>query len=587
MKTLQLLGLIFVCFTSNMIFSQDLSYSQPGNKFYPELPNPAKTNLQDWAGVSKNVNVSFASDNIKYAKEKVPLKEIQSSWEVKGWKGEMVHTQILVWSKEDISALSFEAGDLVGEKGTKIPSENIKLAFVRYTMSDNFGQGCSDRDLAVDDSSLVADPIDIIDQIPMEANTVRPLWLTIQIPADVLEGSYIGNITINAKKKFRLKIKLNVLNHLLPPPSEWTYDFDIWQYAAPIARMHNVELWSDKHFEIMRPYFTKLASSGQKVISANIIEQPWGLTHVHFDDPTLIKWIKKADGSWHYDFSIFDRYVSFVMSCGITDRINCYTMITWDLSFIYFDEAKGENKSIKLTPGSMEYTEFWGGMLQSFTRHLKDKEWFEKTAIAVDERPVEDMQAIIALLHSIDPHWKIALAGDTYHPEIEENIYDYSLASYLRFDDEVLKHRKEQGKPTTFYTACVEEYPTGYTFSPPAENVFLGWNAAALGYTGYLFWAFNTWVANPLQDARWHRYPSGTLFQFYPGPRSSIRFEKLIEGIQDFEKIRILRKQFEEEGNSEGLKALDKALSFIQIERLDTIPAKEMVEKAQSILNSL
>ncbi len=195
------------------------------------------------------------------------------------------------------------------------------------------------------------------------------------------------------------------------------------------------------------------------------------------------------------------------------------------------------------------------------------------------------MQAIIALLKEVDPEWKIALAGDSYHPEIEKDIYDYCLASYLKFDDSVLNQRKAQGKPTTFYTACVEEYPTGYTFSPPAENVFLGWHAAAKGLTGYLFWAFNTWVANPLQDARWHRYPAGTLFQFYPGPRTSIRFEKLIEGIQDFEKVRILREQFTENGNEEGLRALDNALSLIQIEKLDSIPAAEMVEKAKEILN--
>ncbi len=160
---------------------------------------------------------------------------------------------------------------------------------------------------------------------------------------------------------------MNVLDHVLPPPAEWTYDFDIWQYPAPIARMHDVELWSEAHFELMKPYFTILANAGQKVISANIIEQPWGLDHVHFDDPSLIKWTLKKDGTWEYDFSLFDRYISFVMDCGITQRINCYSMITWDLSFIYYDEAMGRNNSITLTPGSEEYTDYWSGMIKEFT----------------------------------------------------------------------------------------------------------------------------------------------------------------------------------------------------------------------------
>ena len=581
----ELTTLLFVGLLCINLAAQDLSYSKPGNTFYPELVNPAETNTKEWAKISNAVNVSFVSDNVRYAKEQVPSVSFRKLWEARAWKGEKVHTQILVWTKQDIAKLSFDLKDLIGENGVRIPVENIEAAFVRYTMADDFGGGCKDRDLSVDDSSLVADPIDIIDNMPVQANTVRPIWLSIRIPSHIPAGLYSGSIIINADEKYELKISLNVLDHILPPPAEWSYDFDIWQYPAPIARIHDVELWSDEHFELMKSYFTTLANAGQKVISANIIEQPWGLNHVHFDDPSLIKWTMKTDGTWEYDFSLFDRYISFVMDCGINQRINCYSMITWDLSFIYFDEASGKNNSITLTPGSDEYTSYWSGMLQEFTGHLKDKTWFSKTAIAVDERSVKDMQAIITLLKNIDPNWKIALAGDSYHPEIEKDIYDYCLASYLKFEDSVLHQRKAEGRPTTFYTACVEEYPTGYTFSPPAENVFLGWHAAAKGLTGYLFWAFNTWVENPLQDARWHRYPAGTLFQFYPGPRTSIRFEKLIEGIQDFEKIRILKEQFMQDGNEEGLRELDYALSLIKIEDLDSIPAAEMVEKAKAILN--
>ncbi|MFC2116562.1 glycoside hydrolase domain-containing protein, partial [Bacteroidota bacterium] len=398
MKHFKIAVLAFTVVLCTNLIAQDLSYSKPGNTFYPELPNPVETNMEEWAEVSKAVNVSFASDNVRYPKEKVPLTSLQKLWEVKAWKGERVHTQILVWGNTDIAELSFQVKDLVNEKGSRIPEENIKAAFVRYTMADDFGRGCGRRDLSVDDSSLVADPIDIIGKIPVQANTVRPIWLSVQVPGDIPSGTYTGSIAINAPEKHELQITMEVLDHVLPPPSQWSYDFDIWQYPDPIAKMHDVELWSEEHFELMRSYYEILAKSGQKVISANIIEQPWGLDHVHFKDPSLIKWTRKTDGSWEYDFSLFDRYISFVMDCGITQRINCYSMITWDLSFIYYDEATGSNKSITLTPGSDEYTLYWAGMIEQFTSHLKEKGWFGKTAIAVDERPVEHMQALIALL---------------------------------------------------------------------------------------------------------------------------------------------------------------------------------------------
>ena len=585
LKKKKIIVLLITCVICETIFAQDLSYSKPGKTFYKEMANPAKTDIAEWAKLGNDIYVSYASDNIRYPKEKVPFGNSQTNWNATGWKGEKIHTQILVWTKKNIPAVSVQLNDLVNEKGNRIDAKNIKAAFVRYVMSDEFEGGCSHEAPTVYDSSLVADPIDIIDKIPVVANTVQPIWLSIQLPGDIPAGKYTGTVTVNAIKAYKLKISLNVLNHLLPPPTQWKYDFDLWQYPAPIARIHDVELWSNEHFELMRPYFNTLANAGQKVITANIIEQPWGLDHVHFDDPSLVKWSKKKDGSWIYDFSLFDRYISFVMSCGITQRINCYSMITWDLSFIYYDEALGKNTTVNLKPGSDEYTDFWLPMLKEFTRHLKAKGWFNITAIAMDERPLESMQAVIALLKGIDPEWKIALAGDSYHPEIEPDIYDYCVASYLSFDEEVLAQRKAQGKPSTFYTACVEEYPNGYSFSPPAENVWLAWHAAAKRYTGYLFWAFNTWVKDPLSDARWRRYPSGTLFQFYPGPRTSIRFEKLIEGIQDFEKIRILREQFIKEGNDEKVNELDQMLSAFELKNLKTIPAAEMVSKAKDIVN--
>ncbi len=60
--------------------------------------------------------------------------------------------------------------------------------------------------------------------------------------------------------------------------------------------------------------------------------------------PSLINWTKKKDGNWAYDYKLFDRYISTLMECGIDQRINCYTMVTWDLSFIYFDESLGADR---------------------------------------------------------------------------------------------------------------------------------------------------------------------------------------------------------------------------------------------------
>ncbi len=577
------LFILAICLVSNTLFAQDLSFSHPGNDLYNELPNPAKTPIEEWSKVNDEINVYFASDNIRYPKERVPLVS-SKVWNITSWKGEKIHTQILVWTKTNIPDLCTQTDDLVNEKGDRIDSENISMGFVRYVMTDEFGRGCDHRKPSDYDSSLVEDPIDIVKALSVQANTVQPIWLSVKVPGDIPAGKYSGTITINALKKYTLKISLNVLNHFLPPPDQWKYDLDLWQSANSIAKVHNVKLWSNEHFDLMKPYFKMLADAGQKTITANIINQPWGKTHIYYEDPSLIRWVKKKDGCWTYDYDIFDRYISFMMDCGINKHINCYSMVTWDLSFIYFDEASGKEASLQAKPGSPEYIEYWSSMLMDFTQHLKAKGWFNLTAIAMDERPVESMKAVISLLKQIDPDWKVALAGG-YHPEIEKEIYDYCLYIRYTFSETELNQRKALGKPSTFYTACDDEHPNGHSYSPPAENTWISWYAASAGFTGYLRWAYNNWVKAPLQDTRFRTWPGGENYQIYPGPRSSIRFEKLIEGIQDFEKIRILREQFAQKGNEISLRELNRVVANFTIENLKTITAAEMIRKGKDFLN--
>lgn len=576
-----------ICAISLYAEGQDRSYSARGKRDYQELPNPVRTDSAGWNNLGRAVQVSFAGAEKRYPKEQVPQIIRQEEWHVNAWRAETVHTQILVWSKTNISALRFSIGKLKSASGKNIPRKSIHVGFLRYVLSDSFEDGCAHEAPNRYDSTLVADPIDLIERMNMPENSVRPIWLSISVPAQTAPGIYTGKVTIFANGRHELRITLKVSSRSLPPVQQWAFQLDLWQYPLAIARIHQVAPWSKMHFKLMRPYFEALAYAGQKVITANIIPHPWGPDHSNFEDLSLIRWIRKKDGTWFYDFSLFDRYIEFVQSCGITKKINCYSMISWDLSYTYFDEETSTDQVQKLEPDSKAFSDFWTPMLQAFTCHLKARNWFSKTAIAMDERPAENMQAAIALLKAVDRDWQISLAGDVFHQEIEADINDYALASYIHVPDSLIKVRKLQGKSTSFYTACVEEFPNGYTFSSPAESTFLGWYAAAKGYSGYLFWAFNSWVNDPLRDARWKRYPSGTLFQFYPGPRSSVRFEKLREGIQDFEKVRLLREEFIREHQVEKLRQLEQILSAIDLHNLETTSAATLVSSAKAALNAL
>lgn len=150
-----------------------------------------------------------------------------------------------------------------------------------------------------------------------------------------------------------------------------------------------------------------------------------------------------------------------------------------------------------------------------------------------------------------------------------------------------MKERQAAGKLSTYYTCCSESYPNTFTFSPPAEAVWLGWYAAAKGFDGYLRWAYNSWTKDPLTDSRFRAFGGGDCYLAYPGGRSSIRLEKLVEGIQDYEKVRVLKEKFTKEKNVYKLKKLEAILQDFEVDKLKEIPAADMVAKARKALDKL
>ena len=66
----------------------------------------------------------------------------------------------------------------------------------------------------------------------------------------------------------------------------------------------------------MRPYLEALARAGQRTVSAIMFYEPWGeQTHDLFDP--MVETIKKQDGSWAYNYDIFDKYVESLKNCYV------------------------------------------------------------------------------------------------------------------------------------------------------------------------------------------------------------------------------------------------------------------------------
>ena len=93
---------------------------------------------------------------------------------------------------------------------------------------------------------------------------------------------------------------------------------------------------------------------------------------------------------------------------------------------------------------------------------------------------------------------------------------------------------------------------------------------------------------DPLTDSRFRTWTAGDTYIVYPDARSSIRFERLVEGIQDAEKIRILRKVYAAENSPESKEKLEQLEEAIAgFATLEPAPDwNDRLNNAKRLLNS-
>jgi len=532
-----------------LLFASCDQDKQAPNTFetYSEAEDPSPDTSAKWEAVVPGLHATVGSIDVRYMKSAVPGLPRVNQWKGTAWKGERVSVQLVLWSRDPIPKVKCTFSDFISEQGQKLSSEIACARFVRYVLTDEFADGCSSRNPSDYAVYLSPDALDNAPSFDMEGKATRPVWITMQVPAEAVPGIYTSTMQVSARGEGTqdFHFQLEILPQLLPPPSEWQFHLDLWQHPLSIARVYQVEPWSEEHWEIMRPYAKMLAEAGQKVITTSVIEKPWG-TQTEWGFESMIQWTKKTDGSWAFDYTIFDKYVQFMMDMGVDRQISCYSLIPWTEKLVYFNEAASQNDTVNIKPGSSGFIEMWTPFLKAFSIHLKVKGWHLITVFAMDERNEEDMQNMLRMMDEVAPDIGIALA-DSHgaYKLFPDKIKDLSVSyTNVMIESADIASRRSMGYPTTYYVCCVDEFPNTFTFSPPVDAVYLGWYAGAAGFDGLLRWSFTSWVKDPLHDSRFRRWPAGDTYMVYPGARSSIRFERLVEGIQDAEKIRILREKF-------------------------------------------
>lgn len=551
-----------------------------------------------WQKQSAGLNVAFGSADELYLRCEVPQPEgVSASWEATGWKGERMNAQLLVWSPDTLKQIRLVTGDLSDSKGHLLKNNVISARMVRYVLS-NYpykSKAGSCGATSTDTAFLMPDRLERFDRFDLPGRTVRPVWISFEIPRDAVAGEYTGFVEVLSEKSHAsLPVKIIVQEKVLPEPHDWKFRLDLWQNPWVIAWYYHVEPWSPAHMALLREHMKLYADAGGKYITTYAVHSPWS-DNSYMIEGTMIEWLKHRDGTWKFDYTIFDKYVQLAIETGIDKAITIYTPVPWGHRFRYLDEATGNYVFEEWEPGSPEFKTFWNIFLDDLKAHLQLRGWMQKTYLGINENPLEYTLAAAKIIKENSKDWKITYAGD-WHPELTQILDDYSPVIGSEPGHAQLEERKSRGATTTYYICCTPARPNTFVFSPPVEARYVSWYASAYGYDGFLRWAYDAWPADPVRDARHTLWPAGDCFLVYPGANSSIRFEKLREGIVDYEKIRILKEMAGRSANprvkqiaGELETHLDTFTGDPDLSKrdFDTQKILEMIHKGERIINDL
>lgn len=569
----------------------------PDAHYLPEYTYDKTVDSTTWTKKESGLHVAFGSTDELYMRKEVPsLKGESIMWKETGWRGERLNAQVLIWSSDSIEQIRFHVSNLLSSGGNIISKNNIKLNMVRYVVSNHpygaTGFGC---DAQADSAWLMPDRFESFERFDLPGRTVRPVWIAFEIPQSSVPGEYSGTIEINSRnEKIIRQVKITVQKQVLPSPHDWKFRLDLWQNPWVIASYYHVEPWSAEHKALLKKHLKLYADAGGKYITTYTVQSPWS-DNSYSIEGTMIGWMKTLNNTWKFDYSIFDQYVELAMEAGIDKAITIYTPVPWNYRFRYMDEKSGNYIYDNWPPDSEKFKTFWNLFLDDLKAHLIKKGWFSKTYLGINENPLEITMAAAKVIKENSKDWKITYAGD-WHKELSPLLDDYSPVIMSEPGAEELKERSANGFTTTYYVCCNPPKPNNFIFSPPVEGRFISWYALSRGYDGFLRWAYDAWPADPLRDARHIYWPAGDCFLVYPGGNSCIRFEKLREGIVDYEKIQILRNMASTSTNK-NVKNLMSALeahlaTFIgdndySKRKYDAVTMTDAIQKGSKLINDL
>jgi hypothetical protein len=395
---------------------------------------------------------------------------------------------------------------------------------------------------------LVPDPLFPVSMIRAGADETNSFWITVWTSTEMAPGTYPVSITLTAEGEEEITLTSNVVVHRAVLPTRRDFYLTHWFYADAICAWYKTELWEDRFWEIVEPYFRDVAIHQQDIVYIPVFTPPLdGIKR-----PTQLLNVRRNGDRYEFDWTLVRKWVKLAQACGIERFEWTHFFTQWGVKHaLRIYEGHGETATLLWPPEtgatSQVYRDFLAQFLPELYDFLQAEGILEYSHFHLSDEPhgdmIEDYRAARELLRELAPWIKVmdALSDITF---ARTGLTDFPLPSTETAADFV-----KEGFTAGVYYCCGPrgKYVNRMLDTPLAKIRMTGWLFYRMQACGFLNWGYNYWFKSQstelidpytTSDAKvWPGWPYGDPFIVYPGkdgPVDSIRWEAFAQGMQDY-----------------------------------------------------
>jgi len=324
--------------------------------------------------------------------------------------------RLVVSAPEAIRNLKTALSELKYEGGKQaIPASQIRI---RYTERATKNKGWVHSRKQARFDLLTEKPAPEIPTLRTARGPVATtcVWVTVRVRRNIPAGKYAAKLTVSADgiAPVAVPVRIMVSNWALPDSKDFSVRNSFYPSHESVALYYGVPFWSEKHLKLMGREMDMLADIGSRMAMINVTKNYYCMGNTE----SMVKWIRKPDGSYKHDFTAVDKYLDTVaarMGKPWILRLNIWSEHTKKNRVVsLLDPATGKLEDLidPPTANDKECTAFWTPVMTGLRKRLEKRGWLDVTAFGYTSYTANPSKERVAHILRM---WKGAKGYKTSH----------------------------------------------------------------------------------------------------------------------------------------------------------------------------